>query len=73
MSLLSTNYDSGYRGPLVGIGLTFSRDKISGKYVIKRVVEGGSAWKSRLVQQGDTFHEIDGLSVSSLTPEDLRR
>lgn len=58
---------------LVGIGLTFSRDKSKGNYVVKRLVGGGSASKSHKIQQGDVFLEVDGLSVNSLNPEDLCR
>ncbi len=70
------NRSNGVRGgheSLVGIGLTFTRDKSTGNYVVKRVVDGGSAWKSCQIKQGDTFDEVDGLRVSSLVPEDLCR
>ncbi len=63
----------GNQNSLVGIGVTFSRDKVTGQYVVKRVVDGGSAWRCRKVKQGDIFHEVDGVSVCSIDPEGLRR
>ncbi len=57
----------------MGIGVTFSRDKVTGHYVVKRVVDGGSAWRCRKVRQGDIFYEVDGVSVCFIDPEGLRR
>uniref|UniRef100_A0A7S0VDF8 PDZ domain-containing protein n=1 Tax=Hemiselmis tepida TaxID=464990 RepID=A0A7S0VDF8_9CRYP len=57
---------------MVGIGLTFKRDKEKG-YVVKRVVPGGPSYLDGGVQPGDTFLEVDGVSVRGKTPEELTR
>jgi C-terminal processing protease CtpA/Prc len=61
------------QGQFVGIGLTFVRDKVTGSYVVKRVINGGPACKSCKIKQGDAFLEVDGIIVKSLNPEDLCR
>ena len=43
---------------MVGIGLTFSQDKATGEYVVKRVVPGGSAHKSGKIKAGDRFFQV---------------
>jgi C-terminal processing protease CtpA/Prc len=45
--------------PLVGIGVTFKRDKRSGAYVVKRIVDGGSAARAQTILPGDGFDEVN--------------
>ncbi|KAJ1487763.1 hypothetical protein T484DRAFT_1785701 [Baffinella frigidus] len=49
--------ESGGAISLVGIGVTFKRDKRSGAYVVKRIVEGGAAARAKSVLPGDVFDE----------------
>ena len=56
---------------LVGIGVTFKRDKLKGCYVVRRVIESGPAALNGEVQPGDEFHEVDGIPVAAKAPEDL--
>lgn len=50
--------ESGGAISLVGIGVTFKRDKRSGAYVVKRIVEGGAAARAKSVLPGDVFDEV---------------
>jgi len=50
--------ESGGALSLVGIGVTFKRDKKSGAYVVKRIVEGGAAARATSVLPGDVFDEV---------------
>eukprot|EP00961_Rhodomonas_salina_P280803 3793062-Rhodomonas_salina.2 len=59
--------------PLVGIGLTFKRDKGGRGYFVNRVVEGGPAANCGMIQTGDWFDEVDGVKVLGKSPDELTR
>ena len=58
---------------LVGIGMTFKRDKDIGSYVVKRVLENGPAGRLGYIESGDVFEEVDGIKVANKTPEEVTR
>ena len=58
---------------LVGIGVTFKRDKAKGCYVVRRVIERGPADRQGGIVPGDVFAEVDGISVANKTPEELTK
>ena len=58
---------------LVGIGVTFKRDKTRGCYVVRRVIERGPADQEGGIMRDDVISEVDGIVVASKTPEELTR
>ena len=64
--------ESGGALSLVGIGVTFKRDKKSGAYVVKRIVEGGAAARATSVLPGDVFDEVPAHSRIASSPAGLR-
>ena len=58
---------------LVGIGVTFKRDKARQCYIVKRVIESGPAALNGEVQPLDEFHEVDGEKVAAKSPEELTK
>lgn len=55
-----------------GLGITFKKDR-SGRYAIKRIVEGGPASASGGVREGDILVAIGGVEVSELSQHELAR
>ena len=58
---------------LVGIGVTFKRDKKVGCYVVRRVIESGPAHLHGGIEPGDVFDEVDGIPVAAKAPEELTK
>ena len=58
---------------LVGIGVTFKRDKTRGCYVVRRVIERGPADREGGIVPGDVISEVDGILVASKSPEELTK
>jgi len=56
---------------LVGIGVTFKRDKVRDCYVVRRVIENGPA--GAFLSPGDIFDEVDGICVAAKAPEQLTK
>ncbi|XP_014206505.1 MAGUK p55 subfamily member 7 isoform X4 [Copidosoma floridanum] len=53
------------------LGATIKTDEQSGKIVIARVMHGGAADRSGLINVGDEIHEVNGISVEGKTPNDV--
>ncbi|XP_014206504.1 MAGUK p55 subfamily member 7 isoform X3 [Copidosoma floridanum] len=53
------------------MGATIKTDEQSGKIVIARVMHGGAADRSGLINVGDEIHEVNGISVEGKTPNDV--
>jgi len=49
---------------LLGIGVTFKRDKVRDCYVVRRVIEKGLA--GAFLFPGDVFDDVDGIRVAAM-------
>jgi len=58
---------------LVGIGVTFKRDKVRGCYVVRRIIEHGPAALHGGIREGDVFDKVDGVAVAAQSPEELTK
>jgi hypothetical protein len=58
---------------LVGIGVTFKRDKVRGCYVVRRIIEHGPAAMHDGIREGDVFDKVDGVAVAAQSPEELTK